>query len=172
MNNNEIVFSPWVNWASRNGLAGARDTDFGGLYLFARFDQQVPPGPADPFDRSVVYIGQSSKQTFRSRWDPFDRAVNDPTKAKYRAKRYTQLFGPSPSFPHVAALPYQDLVRAFMGIVPCSFLDLDANRATVGTDIMTEFLDKSDDLLTKYIERRLILLHALRNGHRPALNVD
>ncbi len=165
----EIRFSPWVNWVNRNSCAGKGKKDIGGVYLFARFEHEPPPAPADPLEKSVVYIGQSSRRTFKSRWNPFDRALKNPRKAKGRAKRYIDLFGPDPSPPYVATLPVQELVRAFLKIgCSCSLLDLDASGAEVGND----FLDEIDDLLVKYMERRLILLCAAQHGHRPVLNKD
>lgn len=166
----EICFSGWVSWKNRNGLASGR----GGLYLFARFEREVPSGPANPLEKSVVYIGQSSKQTFRSRWNPFGRGLRNPATAKGRAARYIKSFGVPPLFPHVAVLPIGEIVKSFSLGVPCPWLDLYGNAANAKVNIGSQhdFLEKIEDLLVKYMERRLILLYALEHGARPALNKE
>ena len=166
----EICFSPWVNWVNRNSLAGKGKEDKGGVYLFARFEQEPPHGPADTLEKSVIWVGQSSKRTFKSRWDPFGRVAFKEMTRKGRAKRYGELFGGDQSHLYVSTLPVQELLKAFLKIRPCSLLDIDAGNAEV--DVTDKFLPEIDDLLIKYMERRLILLYALHHGHRPVLNVD
>ena len=166
----EISFSPWISWFNRNNLAGKGKADVGGVYLFARFEYEPPSGPVEPSEKRIVYIGQSSRQTFKGRWDPLERYLK-ANKGKGRAKRYGDLFGDDLSHLYVSTLPYADLLRAFLKIAPCSFLDINCgNIATVMTDEF-KFIDV-DDLLIKYVERRLILLYALRHGYRPVLNID
>src|SRR4030042_3927871 len=95
--NDEITFSPWVNWVNRNNLEGEEDK--GGVYLFSRFEREPNLGSADPLDKSVIYIGQSSK-AFKNRWELFDEGLRNPMLVKDkpnkypRAKRYIEKFGP------------------------------------------------------------------------------
>ena len=166
--NNKICFSPWVNWVNRNTLARRDGKDIGGIYLFARFEQGPLTNSADPLENSVIYIGQSSKGTFKSRWEAFGRAV---LKVKGRGKRYVSLFGSDLSCLYVATLSVKEVVKAFLTIGSCSFLDVDASSAMVDAT-SGKFLDNNVDLLLKYMERRLILLYTLHHGYRPLLNTD
>lgn len=144
-----------------------------GVYLFARFDNEPPPGPVDPLEKSVIYVGQC-QSPFKNRWDPFDRGLANPHLAKAnpriypRAIRYIALFGSDRSRIYVATLKSCDLMKAFLRLGCCSLLDLNIGASTAVVD--TRFADEIKDLLIKYMERRLILLYACRYGHRPALN--
>jgi len=166
----EIRFSPWVSWVNRNNLAGKGKADMGGVYLFARFEHEPTLALADPLEKSIVYIGQSSRRTFKSRWDPFERYLK-ANKGKGRAKRYRELFGGDLSHLYVSTLPFTELLRAFLKLAPCSFLDINCSSAEVVVTDKFEFTNV-DDLLIKYVERRLILLYALHHGYRPILNID
>lgn len=169
----EICFSSWVSWISRNSLAGKGMEDQGGVYLFARFQHQPSPGSADPLEKSVICIGQSSKGEggFKSRWDAFEGAVKNRT-GKYRARIYVELFGTDLSHLYVSTLPCQELQKAFLELAPCSLLDIYVSNAKVTITGNLELLNEVNDLLIKYMERKLILLYALHHGYRPVLNVD
>lgn len=107
-----LVFSSWVDHSNWRDLLSKEDK--GGLYLFARFKEAVPSGPANPLEENVVYIGQSSR-SFRSRWYLFYSGLEDPEEArnnpaKYpRALRYLETFREGGILPHVACLPIGEL---------------------------------------------------------------
>ncbi len=163
----EISFSPWANWASRNNLP---DKDKPGVYLIARFEQKSPSGPADPFEKSIVYIGESSGGRFQSRWRSFERSAFKD-KGKHRGgKRYKEQFGGDSSVLYISTLSGDGLVKTFLGLETCPFLDINASSAKV--DMTDKLLSEIDDLLVKYMERRLILLYSLAHGHRPVCNAD
>jgi len=61
-------------------------------------------------------------------------------------------------------------MKVFLGLDTCSLLDINASGAKVR--ITDEALREIDDLLIKYMERRLILLYSLAHGRRPACNAD
>jgi len=71
---------------------------------------------------------------------------------------------------YVSTLSDEGLVGAFLKLNRCQLLDINASDAKV--PIANELLSEIDDLLIKYIERRLILLYSLTHGHRPACNAD
>ena len=162
-----IRFSPWVRWAARNNLP---DRDKPGLYIIGRFTQPPRPGAADPFDRDVVYIGESSGGRFQGRWRSFDRAAFKGTGKHRGGKRYRERFGGDSTVLFVSTLSDEGLVGAFLKLNRCQLLDINASDAKV--PIANELLSEIDDLLIKYIERRLILLYSLTHGHRPACNAD
>jgi len=163
----DVCFTPWVSWANRNSLP---DKDKPGVYLIGRFKLQPPPGLTDPFEESIVYIGESSGGRFQSRWRSFERSAFK-AKGRHRGgKRYKERFGGDSSVLYVSTLSDEGLVKAFLGLDTCSLLDINADGAKVR--ITDEVLREIDDLLIKYIERRLILLYSLAHGHRPACNAD
>jgi len=164
--NTDECFAPWVRWADKSRLP---DKSKSGVYIIGRFENKPPLGPADPLDKGVVYVGESSTGRLQSRWRSFERSVG--SKGKHRGgKRYKEMFGEDLSVAYISTLSDDRLVKAFLRLDSCAFLDISASDAKVdGTD---ELLWEIDDLLIKYIERRLILLHSLANGRRPACNVD
>jgi hypothetical protein len=170
-----ISFSPWVNSASWNSLAGGKE-DQGGVYLFAKFEHEPPLGPADSLEKSVVYIGQSSK-SFKSRWHLFFKGLENPTEAKSnpnkypRALRYMSKFGEDSPPPHVACLPLQHLKQAFLNPGSYSLLDIDTGVYR-GRTTTQDFLDMHSELLLKYIEQRLIVLYACHHGDTPVIQED
>jgi len=162
----EICFSPWAKWASRNNLTNEDDS---GVYLIARFDQEPHSGPGSPFEKSIVYIGESSGGRLRGRWRSFERSAFK-SKGRHRGgKRYRELFGGTSSVLYVSVLSGKGLIKAFLGFERCPFLDISCSSAKAETD---NLLHEIDDLLMKYVERRLILLYSLAHGHRPACNAD
>ena len=164
--NADECFAPWVRWANKSSLP---DRSKSGVYIIGRFENEPPLGPADPLDKGVVYIGESSTARLQNRWRSFERSVR--SKGKHRGgKRYKEMFGEDLSVAYISTLPGDRLMKAFLKLDSCSFLDISASDAKVdGTD---ELLREIDDLIIKYMERRLILLHSLANGRRPACNVD
>ena len=163
----DVCFTPWVSWVNRNSLP---DKGKPGVYLIARFEQQPPLEPADPFEKRIVYIGESSGGRFQSRWRSFERSAFK-NKGRHRGgKRYKERFGGDSSILYVSTLSDEGLVKAFLGLATCALLDINASSAKV--DITDELLREIDDLLVKYMERRLILLYSVAHGHRPACNVD
>jgi hypothetical protein len=175
--NDEISFSPWVNLANWNDLVSNEEEDKGGIYLFARFEREPHVDSANPLDKSVIYVGQSSKGTFKGRWNLFYEGLKNPTLVqanpkKYpRARRYIEYFGPDSSLQslYVASLSYQNLGKVLLKIGKCSLFDIDPSIAEV--DITNPDFHILDSLI-KYIERRLILLYTLHHGYRPFLNED
>jgi hypothetical protein len=162
-----VSFTPWVCWANRNKLP---DKNKSGVYLIGRFEQKPSPGPADPSEGSIVYIGESSDGTFQSRWRSFDRA-SFKAKGRHRGgKRYKEKFGGDSSVLYVSILSVSSLMKAFLGLDTCSFLGIGTESAKV--HLTDEVLEEVDDLLIKYVERRLIFLYSITHGHRPACNGD
>jgi len=140
------------------------------VYLIARFEQGPSPGSADPLEKNIVYIGQSSAGRFQGRCRAFENAAFR-NKGKNRAgKRYRQLFDGNSSPLYVSVLSGKGLVKAFLGLEVCPLLDINGSSAKV--DITDKLLGEIDDLLIKYMERRLILLYSLAHGYRPVCNVD
>jgi len=168
---NGISFSPWVSWAQRNGLALGS-----GVYLWARFEEYPPLGPANPLHQGIIYVGQC-RTKFKNRWELVDDGLRNPAKMaqfpkKYpRAKRYMEQFGQDTSRLYVATLPVQELHHAFQNPGTYALLDIDMTSAGKGV-LVGPFPNPNDDLLVKYMERRLILLYAVQHGHRPVINVE
>lgn len=163
----DVCFTPWVSWANRNSLP---DKGKPGVYLIGRFEKQPPLGPADPFVESVVYIGESSGGRFQSRWRSFERSAFKGKGRHRGGKRYKERFGGDSSVLYVSTLSDEGLLKAFLGLDTCSLLDINASGARVR--ITGAALREIDDLLIKYMERRLILLYSLAHGRRPACNAD
>ena len=161
-------------WANRGSLV--RPALNGGVYLWARFEGGAPPGAADPLHRGVIYVGQCGG-SFKSRWEKFDDGVNNPRKAKQspkgypRASRYLEEFGTDVSCLYVATLPVENQEKVFLTVATWGLFDLDTSRTGNGVDPLV-FLEKNDDLLVKYAERRWILLYAMQHGVRPVINVE
>ncbi len=163
----EICFSPWASWASRTSLP---DKDKTGLYLLARFEEKLSLGPANYLEKSIVYIGQTSKQAFKKRLRAFGNAAFE-NKGKNRAgKRYKEQFGGDSSLLYISTLPEEELMKAFLSSRTYPSLGID--KSHINVDITAEFLSEIDDLLVKYLERKLILLYSLAHGQRPACNQD
>ncbi|MCB9665032.1 MAG: hypothetical protein H6732_13035 [Alphaproteobacteria bacterium] len=69
------AFTPWTVLMATTTLTPVREgraydlAQFAGVYLVAWFGDDVPPaGPADPFDRHVVYIGRTRTRPIAARW--------------------------------------------------------------------------------------------------------
>jgi hypothetical protein len=162
-----ICFTPWASWANRNSLA---DKDKSGVYLIGRFDQPPPVGPADPLEKNIVYIGESSGGRFQGRWRAFARSAFKGSGRHRGGKRYKEIFGGDSSVLYVSSLSCEGLMKALLGFDTCSLLDIDASHAKLG--ITDEALPEIDSPLIKYMERRLILLYSLAHGCKPPCNAD
>ena len=71
-------FTPWLTLDNlhhpvRSGEAQHDIGVFHGVYLAALFPspEEVPTGPADPFNASVVYVGRTKSSSLMSRWHQF-----------------------------------------------------------------------------------------------------
>lgn len=163
-------FSPWVCWVARNSLP---DKEKPGVYIIGRFTQPPPSGAADPFDKNVVYIGESSEGRLQRRWRSFEQAAFKG-KGKHRGgKRYSQKFGGDSSVLYVSILPDENIVNGFLEPGKCLFIDNVTGDIKVTDAVELDvLLHEIDDLLVKYVERRLILLYSIAHGNRPACNAD
>ena len=167
----DVCFTPWVSWASRNSVL---DKGKSGVYLIGRLEKHAPPGPADPFDENVVYIGESSGERFQRRWGSFERSAFE-AKGRHRGgTRYKERFGGDSSVLYVSTLSDKGLLKAVLGLDTCSLLDVNADnpRSCITDEAPDDMLVEIDSLLIKYMERRLILLYSLANRRRPACNAD
>jgi hypothetical protein len=150
-----------------------RDSDKSGIYLIGRFTQPPPSGTADPFDNSVVYIGESSRERFRGRWRSFERAAFKGTGKHRGGKRYKEKFGGDSSVLYISILTDEGIIKAFLGLEKYSFIEHITDDIKVTDTVELDvLLHEIDDLLIKYVERRLILLYSLIHGNRPACNAD
>ena len=70
---------------------------------------------------------------------------------------------------YVSILSGPDLVRALLGFAACSLLDISESNFKGEVD---EVLNEANDLIVKYMERKLLLLYFLAHEHRPACNTD
>lgn len=66
-----VAFSHWIPWKDRKSAPGI---GFPGVYALARFPEDAPDGPADPFVNAVVYIGETCK-SLKERWYQFERSA-------------------------------------------------------------------------------------------------
>lgn len=166
----DISFSPWISWNNRNSLPGKNKS---GVYLIGRF--MLPPisGPADPFDEHVVYIGESASGRFQGRWRSFGRAAFEGKGRHGGGIRYRQKFGGDYSVVYVSILLDEEIVKEFLEPGKYSFIDNITSAVKVTDAIELDvLLHEIDDLLIKYVERRLILLYSIAHGNRPPCNAD
>jgi len=161
---------PWISWDHRNSLPGK---DKPGVYLIGRFALPPISGPADPFDEHVIYIGESAGGRFQGRWRSFERSAFKG-KGKHRGgKRYKQKFGGDSSVLYVSILPDEEIVKGFLEPGKCLFIDSITSDVKLTDAIELDvLLHEIDDLLIKYVERRLILLYSIAHGNRPPCNAD
>ena len=162
----QVGFSEWARWSSRNRLPNVGKS---GVYLVARFEEEPSGGPADPYEKGVVYIGESARGMIQQRLGAFGRAAFQGKGTNRGGKRYQQLFGGDPSIVYVSTLSGPDLVLALLGFATCSLLDVSERNFKGEVD---EILDEVNDLVVKYMERKLLLLYSFAHGHRPACNTD
>lgn len=166
----DISFSPWESWNNRNSLPGKNKP---GVYLIGRFTPSPTSGPADPLDEHVVYIGESAGGRIQSRWRAFGRAAFEGKGRHLGGIRYRQKFEGDPSVVHVSILLDEEIVKEFLEPGKCSFIDNITNDVKVTDAIELDvLLHEIDDLLIKYVERRLILLYSIAHGNRPPCNGD
>ena len=165
-----IGFSSWIRWDVRNSIPNIGKP---GVYLIGRFTQAPPSGPANPLEINVVYIGESTDGRFRYRWRSFDRAAFKGKKAHRGGVEYQQKFGGDSSVLYVSILPEDEIAEGLLGIEKCSFIDNITDIVEVNNAVeLNVLLGGIDDLLIKYLERRLILLYSITHGNRPACNTD
>ena len=69
----DVIFSNWAPWDNRNDIEAARNS---GIYVLAHY-ANPPGGAADPVAQEVVYIGETHKQTLRTRLQAFNRSATD-----------------------------------------------------------------------------------------------
>jgi hypothetical protein len=165
----EVGFTPWVSWGNRRSQP---EKDESGVYLIGRFEQQPPPGPADPFDERVVYIGESLSERFQGRWRSFGRAAFKGEGGNRGGKKYRERFGGNASAVYISTMSSEVLIKVFLGYAKCDLLDIMASDLKVDErpKEIEDLLIKIEDLLIKYMERRLILLYSLVHGNRPICN--
>lgn len=162
----QVCFSEWAKWSSRNRVPNVGKT---GVYLIARFEEKPSDVPADPCEKGVVYIGESASGRIQQRLRAFGRAAFQGKGKNRGGRRSQQLFGTDSSMVYVSTLSGPDLVRALLGFATCSLLGISQNNFK---GEVNEVLDEANDLIVKYIERKLLLLYFLVYEHRPACNTD
>jgi hypothetical protein len=95
----QIIFSPWKAWEKPYSLPGMV---FSGVYLLAHLDD-VPPGPADPQDERIVYIGQTCNLEKRLR--KFGRAASTGKGKHSGGHTYNKEYGGIRDDLYVATFP-------------------------------------------------------------------
>jgi len=166
-----IYFGSWTDWGSRKSLT---DKNKSGVYLISRIEEELLDGPANPFDTRVVYIGETTNGTFEKRWTAFQRAVMTDKGRHPGGKRYKKIYGKDLSFLYVSHIPIELIMKAFLQLEKYSLLDISGHDVKLDLDIelLARLLGEIDNLLIKYMERRLILLYVLHNGHKPICNAE
>jgi hypothetical protein len=144
--------------------------DLSGVYLLGQFTGVPNVDVGDPLHENVLYIGESSRERFAGRWRSFGRTAFEGKGRHRGGLRYRAIFGNDSSALWVSVLSSSTLMKGYLGLATCPFLDITGNQSTIGID--EKVLMEIDDLLVKYVERRLILLHTLAVGHRPVCNAD
>jgi hypothetical protein len=185
--NEQVTFSTWTKWEKRHILEQEQ-----GIYLWAIFNKDIPSDktPADPIQKEVIYIGESCKGEgcFRRRWEPFDKGFDyletvqaDPkhndssTRDIKRARRYAKLYGINREPLFVATLTTKSLMGAFLSKQSSCFLDQELLNIPLnpqGDKTIESFFETIEDLLVMYVERRLILFYARKNGDMPLINKE
>ncbi|MFH1750550.1 MAG: hypothetical protein ABH863_02635 [Candidatus Micrarchaeota archaeon] len=66
----KISFSKWHPWKERAKIVGI---ELPGVYILAIFRHRLPK-VANPLDKSVIYIGETTGQNFRKRWRQFNHS--------------------------------------------------------------------------------------------------
>ena len=162
----QVGFSEWARWSSRNRLPNVGKS---GVYLVARFEEEPSGGPADPYEKGVVYIGESARGMIQQRLRAFGGAAFQDKGRNRGGRRYRQMFGTDSSTVYVSTLSGPDLVSALLEFATCSLLGISKSNFKGEMD---EVLDEANDLVVKYMERKLMLLYFLAHEHRPACNTD
>lgn len=73
----------------------------------------------------------------------------------------------------MSILPDENIVNGFLEPGKCLFIDNVTGDIKVTDAVELDvLLHEIDDLLVKYVERRLILLYSIAHGNRPACNAD
>jgi len=132
-----IIFSPWRKWAEKDNIEGS---NLPGVYLLARFDAP-PPGPAQPLDESIIYVGETCKNSLSGRWYQFDRSAFRSKPGHSGGFTYHKKIGDKGERLHVAAFSPPGLNET----------------------LATYFI--------RYVERQVLLDYVLRFRRAPLLNL-
>lgn len=134
----KIKFTQWFRWKEREKIP---DSNKSGVYALAKFDHCPPPGDADPFDKNLIYFGETCKQTLLTRWNQFDQSGFKGKEGHGGGKTYRKKYGDEGLDLYVAALP---------------------------VNIQNEALRSS---FIRFVERKLILEYVMRWKNRPNCNI-
>lgn len=67
----KIEFSKWYHWYDRNSI---KNIHLEGVYLLARFKNNIPQGEATPLSNEIIYIGETCR-SLKQRWKEFDNSA-------------------------------------------------------------------------------------------------
>ena len=96
-----LRFQRWTLWCDRIDIKGAASP---GVYLLAQYTSSVPK-IVDPLNPEIVYVGETSGQTLRSRWNQFNRSAFDGKFGHSGGRNYREIIRRNSRSLYVAALP-------------------------------------------------------------------
>jgi hypothetical protein len=108
-----IEFTPWTPWNARTSLAKRRCK---GVYMMARFEGS-PPDSASHLDQNVLYIGESTKQSLKTRIKDFDQSAFGKKKSHGGGKAYRKLPNNDEDHLYISVFPVEleeDIGRIFI----------------------------------------------------------
>ena len=112
MQDPEIIFSHWTQWADRTSLNGIY---YPGVYLLAHF-YAAPAGRANPQAKEIIYIGETCNNSLTGRWRQFHRSAFEGKYGHSGGTTYRQVFSGQGDNLYVAAFPVKELdeeIRSF-----------------------------------------------------------
>lgn len=100
-NARELKFQRWALWRDRADIKGSVSP---GVYLLAQIKNGVPK-IVDPLYPEIVYVGETSGQTLRSRWNQFNRSAFEGKFGHSGGRNYREIIDSNSRLLYVAALP-------------------------------------------------------------------
>ncbi len=98
----DLRFGQWTFWRDRGEIQGLRHP---GIYILAIFKHGAPK-VVDPLASEVVYVGETSGQDLRSRWNQFHRSAFEGKFGHSGGTNYRKMIGDGFRYLYVAGLPY------------------------------------------------------------------
>jgi len=102
--------------------------------------KDAPEEEADFLDKNIIYVGETCNNSLKGRWYQFDRSAFQSKDGHSGGWSYNDEFGDSGDDLYVAALDTQDIPNEIR------------------------------HLFIRFVERKVILDFALKNGSKPKLN--
>lgn len=133
-----ITFSKWYLWSERHSI---ENIHLPGVYMLAKFIDNIPPGNAVSLCKEIIYIGETCI-SLKKRWYQFQRSAFLNKNGHSGGKNYYLAYNDDGNDLYVSGFPVPDITEN----------------------------QKLSPFFIRFVERKLIWEYVQEYGEQPKLN--